>query len=45
MEVPGQSALTYLEVNPDCGLETRGWAEVIPALKNMVRAAKVLRAL
>lgn len=30
-------------VNPDCGLKTRHWSEVIPALKNMVRAAKVLR--
>jgi 5-methyltetrahydropteroyltriglutamate--homocysteine methyltransferase len=33
-----------LWVNPDCGLKTRAWAEVIPALKNMVGAAKVLRA-
>ena len=33
-----------LWVNPDCGLKTRGWAEVIPALKNMVSAAKTLRA-
>ncbi len=32
-----------LWVNPDCGLKTRGWAEVIPALKNMVAAAKSLR--
>jgi len=30
-------------VNPDCGLKTRRWEEVIPALKNMVEAAKVLR--
>jgi 5-methyltetrahydropteroyltriglutamate--homocysteine methyltransferase len=30
-------------VNPDCGLKTRGWAEVIPSLKNMVEAAKILR--
>lgn len=30
-------------VNPDCGLKTRRWEEVIPALKNMVAAAKVLR--
>ena len=30
-------------VNPDCGLKTRGWAEVTPALANMVTAAKQLR--
>lgn len=30
-------------VNPDCGLKTRRWQEVIPALKNMVEAAKILR--
>jgi 5-methyltetrahydropteroyltriglutamate--homocysteine methyltransferase len=33
-----------LWVNPDCGLKTRQWTEVIPALKNMVAAAKTLRA-
>ncbi|WP_108445393.1 5-methyltetrahydropteroyltriglutamate--homocysteine S-methyltransferase [Halomonas denitrificans] len=32
-----------LWVNPDCGLKTRGWAEVEPALANMVEAARVLR--
>lgn len=32
-----------LWVNPDCGLKTRQWAEVTPALINMVEAAKVLR--
>lgn len=35
--------LRQLWVNPDCGLKTRRWEEVIPALKNMVEAAKVLR--
>ena len=30
-------------VNPDCGLKTRGWAEVEPALRHMVEAAKELR--
>ncbi|WGL59183.1 5-methyltetrahydropteroyltriglutamate--homocysteine S-methyltransferase [Pigmentibacter sp. JX0631] len=30
-------------VNPDCGLKTRSWNEVEPALKNMVSAAKELR--
>jgi 5-methyltetrahydropteroyltriglutamate--homocysteine methyltransferase len=33
-----------LWVNPDCGLKTRQWAEVLPALSNMVSAAKNLRA-
>jgi 5-methyltetrahydropteroyltriglutamate--homocysteine methyltransferase len=33
-----------LWVNPDCGLKTRAWEEVIPALKNMVAAARTLRA-
>ncbi|CAM3852797.1 5-methyltetrahydropteroyltriglutamate--homocysteine S-methyltransferase [Vreelandella rituensis] len=32
-----------LWVNPDCGLKTRHWEEVEPALANMVEAAKVLR--
>ncbi|HWP07048.1 MAG TPA: 5-methyltetrahydropteroyltriglutamate--homocysteine S-methyltransferase [Polyangiaceae bacterium] len=32
-----------LWVNPDCGLKTRQWGEVIPALVNMVAAAKTLR--
>jgi 5-methyltetrahydropteroyltriglutamate--homocysteine methyltransferase len=33
-----------LWVNPDCGLKTRGWPEVTDALRNMVAAAKTLRA-
>ncbi|ONM42679.1 5-methyltetrahydropteroyltriglutamate--homocysteine S-methyltransferase [Halopseudomonas pachastrellae] len=33
-----------LWVNPDCGLKTRQWAEVRPALANMVAAARALRA-
>jgi 5-methyltetrahydropteroyltriglutamate--homocysteine methyltransferase len=33
-----------LWVNPDCGLKTRQWSEVIPALTNMIAAAKTLRA-
>lgn len=32
-----------LWVNPDCGLKTRGWAEVKPALANMVAAARQVR--
>jgi 5-methyltetrahydropteroyltriglutamate--homocysteine methyltransferase len=33
-----------LWVNPDCGLKTRQWPEVTPALRNMVEAARQLRA-
>ncbi len=33
-----------LWVNPDCGLKTRGWKEVRPALVNMVEAARLARA-
>ena len=32
-----------LWVNPDCGLKTRSWEQVKPALENMVLAAKELR--
>jgi len=32
-----------LWVNPDCGLKTRNWEEVEPALKNMVSAAEQAR--
>ena len=32
-----------LWVNPDCGLKTRAWEEVIPSLKAMVSAAKSMR--
>ena len=30
-------------VNPDCGLKTRQWDEVIPALENLVKSAKTVR--
>jgi 5-methyltetrahydropteroyltriglutamate--homocysteine methyltransferase len=33
-----------LWVNPDCGLKTRRWQEVVPALENMVEAAAIVRA-
>ncbi|MCA1862482.1 5-methyltetrahydropteroyltriglutamate--homocysteine S-methyltransferase [Janthinobacterium sp. HSC-3S05] len=33
-----------LRVNPDCGLKTRGWAETEAALKNMLVAARQMRA-
>jgi 5-methyltetrahydropteroyltriglutamate--homocysteine methyltransferase len=44
-----QTALTTLRpeqvwVTPDCGLKTRGWAEVIPSLRNMVQAAREVAA-
>ncbi len=32
-------------INPDCGLKTRKWEEVRPALVNMVAAARELRSL
>jgi 5-methyltetrahydropteroyltriglutamate--homocysteine methyltransferase len=35
---------SQLWVNPDCGLKTRKWEEVRPALANMVAAARELRA-
>ncbi|MCS6814138.1 MAG: 5-methyltetrahydropteroyltriglutamate--homocysteine S-methyltransferase [Cyanobacteria bacterium] len=35
--------LQQLWVNPDCGLKTRRWEEVVPSLKNMVEATKILR--
>jgi 5-methyltetrahydropteroyltriglutamate--homocysteine methyltransferase len=33
-----------LWVNPDCGLKTRRWEDVRPALRHMVEAAQALRA-
>lgn len=35
--------LERLWINPDCGLKTRHWDQVKPALENMVTAAKTLR--
>ncbi|XXG43689.1 hypothetical protein AAC387_Pa01g3676 [Persea americana] len=35
--------MNVLWVNPDCGLKTRKYSEVKPALTNMVAAAKLLR--
>ncbi|WP_354680711.1 5-methyltetrahydropteroyltriglutamate--homocysteine S-methyltransferase [Komagataeibacter sucrofermentans] len=32
-----------LWVNPDCGLKTRKWEEVRPAIENMVAAARTMR--
>ena len=33
----------HIWVNPDCGLKTRDWKEVIPSLENMVKAAGHMR--
>jgi 5-methyltetrahydropteroyltriglutamate--homocysteine methyltransferase len=30
-------------INPDCGLKTRGYDEIIPSLRNMVEVAKLMR--
>jgi len=38
-------AVGQLWINPDCGLKTRKWEEVKPALLNMVEAARQLRRL
>jgi len=38
--IPGER----LWANPDCGLKTRGYAEVEPALRNLVAAARRVRA-
>lgn len=38
-----QIPVERLWVNPDCGLKTRRWTEVIPALRNMVEASHQLR--
>ncbi|MFA5529838.1 MAG: 5-methyltetrahydropteroyltriglutamate--homocysteine S-methyltransferase [Thiohalomonadaceae bacterium] len=40
----GRIPAERLWVNPDCGLKTRGWPEVDAALRNMVAAARQLRA-
>jgi 5-methyltetrahydropteroyltriglutamate--homocysteine methyltransferase len=40
----GRLAADQLWVNPDCGLKTRRWDEVRPALVNLVEAAREMRA-
>lgn len=35
--------VSRLWINPDCGLKTRQWQEVVPALECMVAAARTLR--
>ncbi len=39
----GVIQLDNLWVNPDCGLKTRQWDEVMPALRHMVEAARKAR--
>ena len=34
---------TRIHCNPDCGLKTRKWEEVLPSMRNLVAAAKLLR--
>jgi len=41
----GRLSSDQIWVNPDCGLKTRGWEEVQPAIVNMVEAARSLRGL
>jgi 5-methyltetrahydropteroyltriglutamate--homocysteine methyltransferase len=43
MKAKQHLAFDQIWVNPDCGLKTRGWDEVRPALANMVEAARQLR--
>lgn len=33
----------HVQANPDCGLKTRDWKEVIPSMDNMVKAAASMR--
>jgi 5-methyltetrahydropteroyltriglutamate--homocysteine methyltransferase len=40
----GRVDVRRLWVNPDCGCKTRNWAEVKPAVAEMVKAARTLRA-
>lgn len=40
----GKLAPWQLWVNPDCGLKTRKWEEVRPALVNLVEATRIMRA-
>jgi 5-methyltetrahydropteroyltriglutamate--homocysteine methyltransferase len=43
-EAEGRIPRERLWVNPDCGLKTRGWEEVTPALEHLVEATRSLRA-
>lgn len=39
----GRLPVSQVWINPDCGLKTRSYAEVVPALANMVAATKLVR--
>jgi len=39
----GHLPIAQTWINPDCGLKTRRWEEVVPALRNMVAATQALR--
>jgi len=39
----GRQQKQLVDIDPDCGLKTPQWAEVRPALQNMVAAARQLR--
>ncbi|QJU60838.1 5-methyltetrahydropteroyltriglutamate--homocysteine S-methyltransferase [Sphingomonas sp. AP4-R1] len=43
LKAGGRLSADQLWVNPDCGLKTRKWEDVKPALVNMVAAAKAAR--
>lgn len=43
IEAGRRLSTSQLWVNPDCGLKTRKWEDVEPALKNMVAAARAAR--
>lgn len=43
LRTTGVLSLNQIWINPDCGLKTRHWEEVIPALERMVSAAKQAR--
>lgn len=34
---------TRIHCNPDCGLKTRKWEEVLPSIRNLVAAAQLVR--
>ncbi|MCH9697100.1 MAG: 5-methyltetrahydropteroyltriglutamate--homocysteine S-methyltransferase [Gammaproteobacteria bacterium] len=42
-QAAGKIAFEQLWINPDCGLKTRSWDEVLPALQNMIEAGAELR--
>ncbi|HLN19539.1 MAG TPA: 5-methyltetrahydropteroyltriglutamate--homocysteine S-methyltransferase [Bacteroidales bacterium] len=43
LKAAGVISIDKLWVNPDCGLKTRRWEEVKPAITNMIKAAKMMQ--